>query len=105
VEPCWFARPRGIDLTVNAAPSGDNVDTDSDGGGSTRSADASSDVSTVPDPHDEGAGVRPLPAVTTDLFVAAGAQLAQRLKRGNAEPAGLEEVVRRVIDQCVAPHP
>jgi hypothetical protein len=38
----------------------------------------------------------------TDLFVAAGTQLAERLKRGNAEPTKIEEVVRRVIDQCVA---
>jgi hypothetical protein len=66
-----------------------------------RSADASSDVSTDPDPHDGSAGLRPLPAVTAELFVAAGAQLAERLKRGNAEPTKIEEVVRRVIDQCI----
>jgi hypothetical protein len=43
--------------------------------------------------------------VTADLFVAAGAHLAERLKRGNAEPTNIGEVVRRVIDQLVALSP
>ena len=87
---------------MKSVSSGNYVDTDGDGDESTRSADASSDVSTIRDPHDDNADRRPLPAVTADLFVAAGAHLAERLRHGHAEPAKIKEVVRRVIDQCVA---
>jgi len=87
---------------VKSASTGDYVATDSDGGGSTRSADASSDVSTHADAHDDSVDAKPLPEPTTDLFVAAGALVTERLERERAGPSQIKEVLQRVVEQCVA---
>ena len=64
---------------MKSASSGDYAAGDDDGRDTTRTADASSDVSTKADARDEDGDKRPLPAVTMDLFVSAGALLAERL--------------------------
>ncbi len=45
---------------------------------------------------------KPLPEPTTELFVAAGALVAERLERERARPSQIKEVLRRVVEQCVA---
>jgi len=87
---------------VKSASSGDYVDTDGVGGESTRSADASNDDSTEADAYDGNADRKPLPALNTDLFVAAGAVVAGRITREGTEPSQVEEVLGRVVAQCFA---
>jgi len=96
------AGPRGLEPGVKSAPSRDNVVTDGDGGKPARPADASSDVSTEADAHDGNVDRKSLPALTTGLFVMAGAVVAERLACADAKPSQVEEVLQRVIEQCFA---
>jgi hypothetical protein len=51
---------------------------------------------------EEDVHTQPLPTLTTELFVGAGALVAERLTHERAGPAQVEEVLRRVVDQCLA---
>jgi len=64
--------------------------------------DASRNVSTNADAHDELGETELLPAITSELFVAAGALVAERLACQGAGATQVEEVLRRVVDQCRA---
>jgi hypothetical protein len=44
----------------------------------------------------------PLPAITADLFVAAGAAAVERVALEPAAGARLEELLRRVVGHCAA---
>jgi hypothetical protein len=74
--------------------------TDGDGRDGTSPADASSDASTDDNAHDGTAEPQPLPEPTADLFVAAGALVAEGLAREHAGPERLEEALQRVVEQC-----
>jgi hypothetical protein len=76
--------------------------TDGDGRDGTRPADASSEVSTDDVVHDGTAETDPLPELTAELFVAAGALVAEGLAREHAGAERVEEVLQRVVDHCVA---
>ena len=82
--------------------SGDYAASDGDGRDTTHPADASSDVTTKADAHDDNVDTKPLPEPTTELFVAAGALVAERLKGERAGPSQIKEVLQRVVEQCVA---
>jgi hypothetical protein len=87
---------------VKSASSGDYAAGDDDGRDTTRPADASSDVSTNTNARDVSVDPKPLPEPTTELFVAAGALVAERLERERAGPLQIKEVLQRVVEQCVA---
>ena len=87
---------------MKAVLSGDYAAGDDDGRDTTRPADASSDVTTRADAHDDNVDTKSLPEPTRELFVAAGALVAKRLACEGANPGQVEEALRRVVDQCVA---
>ena len=87
---------------MKSASSGDYAATDDNGRDGTRPADASSDVSTDANAHDEAGDTELLPALTPELFVAAGALVAKRVAGEGAGATQVEEVLRRAVDQCRA---
>jgi hypothetical protein len=87
---------------VKAVLSGGYAVGDDDGRDTTRPADASSDVSTAPHENDGRAGNGALPAPTADLFIMAGAVLADRASREHADQTGVEEILRRAVAQAAA---
>jgi len=87
---------------VKTASCGDYAVSDDDGRDTTRPADASSDVSTRANARDDNVDTKPLPEPTTELFVAAGALVTERLERERAGPSQIKGVLQRVVEQCVA---
>jgi hypothetical protein len=87
---------------VKSASSGDYAASDYDGRGTTRPADASSGVSTEIHENDGRAGPGALPAPTADLFIMAGAVLADRASREHADQTGVEVILRRAVAQAAA---
>ncbi len=63
--------------------------------------DASEHVATDTNRND-GPEMRPLPALTADLFIAAGVVAAERLVDEPADARQIERILRRVVNQCAA---
>ncbi len=74
---------------------------DGDGRDGTSPADASEHVSTEAHADDGDWRLDPLPTPTAELFIAAGAIAAERLVEEDAAGPRIEEILRRVVDQCV----
>jgi hypothetical protein len=73
-----------------------------DAGGSTRPADASGRVATWIHEGDDHGDPPPLPALTAELFITAGAIAADRAAREHAARSKVEEILRRAVDHAAA---
>jgi hypothetical protein len=51
---------------------------------------------------DDGEAPPALPTPTAELFITAGAIVAERAARGRAERFKVEEIIRRAVDQATA---
>jgi hypothetical protein len=69
---------------------------------STQPSDASGPVETELEEGDSGEPPLPLPSPTTELFITAGAIVAERASSGGAPRSRVEDMLRRAIDQAAS---
>ncbi len=92
--------PTGLESSCRAGVSSLHVVTDAAAPGSKQPPDASGSVATELDAADDGEPPSTLPEPTADLFIAAGAIVAERTARGRADRAQVEAILRRAAEQA-----
>jgi hypothetical protein len=98
-------REKGFESQIDPGFSRAYETIDGDNRGSTERSDASRRVPTSPDAGDTREDPAALPSPTPEMFITAGAILAERAARERAEPSTVQEILRRAMDQAAALRP
>jgi hypothetical protein len=95
-------REKGFESAANPVFSRTYDTTEGDARGSTRPADASGRVATELQEGDDRGVPSPLPTPTSELFITAGAIVAEQAARDHAAWIKVQEILRRAVDQAAA---